>query len=171
MDVLVEASSRLAVGRPDLTVAIAGAGRDRSRLARLVADRAAPVRLLGRVPDDALAQLYACADVFAMLCRDRWFGLEQEGFGIVFLEAAACAVPQVAGDSGGAAEAVVDGATGLVVHRPRDAEQAVDSLARLLDDEGLRHRLGRAARARVETSFDYDTLAARLDVALGKLVD
>ncbi len=171
MDVLVEASSRLAVGRPDLTVAIAGGGRDRSRLARLVAERAAPVRLLGRVPDEALAQLYACADVFAMICRDRWFGLEQEGFGIVFLEAAACAVPQVAGDSGGAAEAVVDGATGLVVHRPRHVDQAVGSLARLLDDEGLRHRLGRAARARVETSFDYDTLAARLEVALGKLVD
>jgi glycosyltransferase involved in cell wall biosynthesis len=45
------------------------------------------------------------------------------------------------------------------------------SLAELLDDEGLRDRLGRAARARVETSFDYETLAARLEVALGKFVD
>jgi phosphatidylinositol alpha-1,6-mannosyltransferase len=171
MDVLVEAASRLVVGRPDLTVAIAGSGRDRGRLARSIAGGAAPVRLLGRVPDEVLPRLYACADVFAMLCRDRWAGLEQEGFGIVFLEAAACGVPQVAGDSGGAAEAVVDGATGLVVRRPRDAEQVARSLASLLDDEGLRERLGRAARARVEESFDYETLAGRLEVALGKLVD
>jgi phosphatidylinositol alpha-1,6-mannosyltransferase len=170
MDVLIDAASRLATARPDLTVAIAGTGRDRSRLERRIAGRAAPVRLLGRVPDDALPRLYGCADVFAMLCRDRWAGLEQEGFGIVFLEAAACAVPQVAGDSGGAAEAVVDGATGLVVRRPGDVEEVTASLARLLDDEGRRRRLGRAARARAESDFDYETLAARLDVALGKLV-
>jgi phosphatidylinositol alpha-1,6-mannosyltransferase len=171
MDVLIDAASRLSADRPDLTVAIAGTGRDRSRLERRIARVAAPVRLLGRVPDDALPRLYGCADVFAMLCRDRWAGLEQEGFGIVFLEAAACAVAQVAGDSGGAAEAVVDGATGLVVRRPGDVDQATASLARLLDNEGLRRRLGRAARARAESGFDYETLAARLDVALGKLGD
>ena len=65
-----------------------------------------------RVANDDLPALYGCADVFTMLCRNRWGGLEQEGFGIVFVEAAACGVPQVAGDSGGAAEAVVDGVTG-----------------------------------------------------------
>ena len=62
--------------------------------------------------------LLGSADVFAMACRNRWAGLEQEGFGIVFLEAAAAGVAQVAGDSGGAAEAVVDGETGLVVPTP-----------------------------------------------------
>ena len=108
-DVLVESAARLSEARPDLVVAIAGDGRDRSRLERLVARTAAPVRLLGRVPHDRLPALYGAADVFAMLCRDRWAGLEQEGFGIVFLEAAATGVPQVAGASGGAAEAVLDG--------------------------------------------------------------
>ena len=48
-----------------------------------------------------------------MVCRNRWFGLEQEGFGIVFLEAAAAGVPQLAGDSGGSHEAVIDGVTGI----------------------------------------------------------
>ena len=72
-------------------------------------------RFLGRVPDAALAPLLACADLFAMPCRDRWLGLEAEGFGIVFLEAAAAGVPVVAGRSGGSHEAVVDGATGFVV--------------------------------------------------------
>jgi phosphatidylinositol alpha-1,6-mannosyltransferase len=171
MDVLVEATSRISPSRNDLTVAIAGAGRDHGRLERIIASSMAPVRLLGRVPDDLLPRLYGCADVFAMLCRDRWAGLEQEGFGIVFLEAAACAVPQVAGDSGGAAEAVVDGATGLVVRQPHDVDEVARSLARLVDDEGLRQLLGRSGRTRVESSFDYDTLAARLEVALGEAVD
>ena len=93
MDVLIEAAAQLAPTRPDLVVAIGGSGRDRRRLDRLVSRTGAPVRMLGRVPDDDLAELYGCADVFAMLCRNRWGGLEQEGFGIVFIEAAAGGVP------------------------------------------------------------------------------
>ena len=59
------------------------------------------MRVLGRVSDEDRAALLGAADVFVMACRNRWLGLEQEGFGIVFLEAAAAGVPQVAGDSGG----------------------------------------------------------------------
>src|SRR5437588_842059 len=150
MDTLIAAAARLARDRPDLTVAVAGAGRDRSRLERLIRRSAAPVRLLGRVPDDDLPTLYGCADVFAMLCRKRWGGLEQEGFGIVFLESAACGVPQVAGDSGGAGEAVVDGETGFVVRRPHDGAAVAAALSRLLDDADLRRTQGGAARARAE---------------------
>jgi phosphatidylinositol alpha-1,6-mannosyltransferase len=168
MDVLIEAAARLASTRPDLVVAIGGSGRDRPRLDRLVSRRGAPVRLLGRVPDDDLAELYGCADVFAMLCRNRWGGLEQEGFGIVFLEAAACGVPQLAGDSGGAAEAVVDGRTGVVVDRPSDVESVVAALAGLLDDPDRRRAMGAAARARAVTEFGYDGLAARLAEVLAK---
>jgi phosphatidyl-myo-inositol dimannoside synthase len=166
MDVLIEAAGRLAAGRPDLTVAIAGAGRDRARLDRLVRSTGAPVRLLGRVADDRLPALYGCADVFAMCCRDRWAGLEQEGFGIVFLEAAACAVAQVAGDSGGAADAVDDGKTGLVVRRPGDPAAVASALADLLDDADRRSSLGAAARDRVEREFAYDVLTRRLMEAL-----
>ncbi|TMK88639.1 MAG: glycosyltransferase family 4 protein [Actinobacteria bacterium] len=166
MDTLIEAAARLAPLHPDLTVAIAGAGRDRGRLDRLVARSGAPVRLLGRVGDERLPSLYACADIFAMLCRNRWGGLEQEGFGIVFLEAAACGVPQVAGDSGGASEAVVDGETGLVVRRPESGDAAASTLARLLDDADLRRAQGQAARRRAEREYSYDVLAARLDHAL-----
>jgi phosphatidylinositol alpha-1,6-mannosyltransferase len=167
MDTLIAAARRLARTHTDLTVAIAGAGRDRHRLALLA--RGAPVRFLGRVPDDRLPALHGCADAFAMICRDRWGGLEQEGFGIVFLEAAACGVPQVAGASGGAADAVVDGQTGLIVRQPAGAGGAADTagaLGRLLDDPELRARLGDAARARAERDFAYDGLAARLRAAL-----
>ena len=168
MDVLIEAAARLAPTRPDLVVAIGGGGRDRSRLDRLVSRSGAPVRMLGRVPDDDLPELYGCADVFAMLCRNRWAGLEQEGFGIVFLEAAACGVPQIAGDSGGAAEAVADGETGLVVRRPSDAGAVAAALAGLLDDPGRRRAMGGAARARTVGEFGYDRLARRLGEVLAR---
>ena len=169
MDVLIDAAARLRPDHPNLVVLIAGSGRDRARLERRAAERQAPVRFLGRVPDDELPTLLGAADVFAMLCRNRWAGLEQEGFGIVFLEAAACGVPQVAGDSGGAAEAVVDGETGLVVHRPDDPGDVATALGRLLSDDNLRRRMGEQARRRAVDEFDYDLLAARLDAALRDL--
>ncbi len=166
MDVLIRSAAALSEGREDLTVAIAGGGRDRSRLDRLAREARAPVRLLGRVPDDDLPALYGCADVFAMLCRSRWAGLEQEGFGIVFLEAAATGVPQVAGASGGAAEAVVDGVTGTVVPDAGRVDAVTTALAGLLDDPGLRRRMGDAARQRAEAEFAYDVLVDRLAAAL-----
>ncbi|MGH9267490.1 MAG: glycosyltransferase, partial [Acidimicrobiales bacterium] len=109
--------------------------------------------------------LYGCLDVFALLCRDRPGGLE-EGFGIVFLEAAACGVAQVAGRSGGATDAVVDGVTGVVVDRPADVAAVAAALARLLGDDGARQRMGAAARQRVVAEFTYDHLSGRLAEAL-----
>lgn len=166
MDVLIAASSLLVGDYPDLMVLIAGTGRDRGRLERLVRHLRAPVRLLDRVHDDHLPGLLGAADIFAMLCRSRWGGLEQEGFGIVFLEAAACGVPQVAGESGGSADAVVHGETGLVVGRPADPVAAVAALRHLLDDADLRRRMGEAARRRAVDVFDYDLLASQLTAAL-----
>ena len=96
-DTVIRAAARLGPTHPDLLVAIAGGGRDRGRLERLARSTGAPVRFLGRVSDDDLPAAYGCADLFAMVCRNRWFGLEQEGFGIVFLEAAASGIPQIAG--------------------------------------------------------------------------
>jgi phosphatidylinositol alpha-1,6-mannosyltransferase len=168
MDVLIEAAARLAPERPDLVVAIGGSGRDRPRLERLVSRTGAPVRLLGRVPDPDLPALYGCADLSAMVCRNRWAGLEQEGFGIVFVEAAACGVPQVAGDSGGAAEAVAAGVTGLVVDAPDDPAAVARALAVLLDDAAVRARMGRAGRERAVREFGYDVLAGRLAEVLDR---
>ncbi|HZP30058.1 MAG TPA: glycosyltransferase family 4 protein [Acidimicrobiia bacterium] len=148
-------------GLPGVHVAIAGAGRDRARLERRSLPLGARARFLGRVPDAELPELYACADVFAMLCRDRWGGLEAEGFGIVFVEAAACGVPAVAGRSGGSHDAVVDGETGIVVD-PRDVGAARRAVAALLRDDSLRARMGAAARARAAGPLSYDVLAARL---------
>ncbi len=167
MDVLVDAAGLLAARFPDLTVAIAGRGRDAERLAGRVAEVGAPVRLLGGVSDEDLPRLVGAADVFAMLCRNRWLGLEQEGFGIVFLEAAAAGVPQVAGESGGAGEAVEDGVTGLLVRRPTEAGEVARAIGTLLDDPALAKKMGEAARSRAEASFGYDLLAPRLAASLG----
>lgn len=167
MDVLIEASVILSERFPDLTVAIAGRGRDSERLAGRVAEAGAPVQLLGGVSDEDLPRLVGAADVFAMLCRNRWLGLEQEGFGIVFLEAAAAGVAQVAGASGGADEAVEDGVTGVVVRQPNRPTEVARAIAGLLSDPDRRAAMGEAARLRAEASFDYDLLAPRLARSLG----
>ena len=165
-DVLLRAAGRLAPARPRLLVAIGGSGRDRDRLERVARAARAPARFLGRVPEADMAALYGCADVFAAPVRDRWAGLEQEGFGIVFVEAAAAGTPAVAGRSGGSHEAVEDGVTGLVVDRPGDAGAVADALVALLDDPGRRAAMGAAARRRVEAELDYDLLAPKLRAAL-----
>src|SRR5581483_7657204 len=78
IDVLIGAASRLKDRFPDVVVAIAGRGRDHARLQRLIGRAGAPVRLLGAVDAADLPLLYGSADLFVMLCRNRWAGLEQE---------------------------------------------------------------------------------------------
>jgi phosphatidyl-myo-inositol dimannoside synthase len=153
-DVVIDAVGALR----HVQLAIAGSGRDRKRLERRAG---ANTKFLGRVPDADAPALFAAADVFAMCCRRRWAGLEAEGFGIVFLEAAACGVPSVAGRSGGAHEAVVDGQTGFVVP-PRATAELRAALERLTGDQALRARMGDAARRRACDGFAGDDLVAHL---------
>ncbi len=169
-DTAIRAVAEMRRTHPDLVLAIAGTGRDADRLRKLAGELEAPVTFLGRVDHDDLPLVYGCANVFTMLCRNRWAGLEQEGFGIVFVEAAACGVPQVAGNSGGAAEAVEHQVTGIVVDPPggdRAVESTIEAFTGLLADDALRRRMGAAARRRAVERFSYDVLSARLGAALG----
>jgi len=168
-DTLLEAGALLVKRVPTLQIAIAGSGRDRARLERRARRLGSPVRFLGRVDDAEIAPLLASADVFAMLCRERWMGLEQEGFGIVFLEASSCAVPVVAGQSGGSAEAVVNQLTGIVLDPPNDAQAVAAALERLLGDDVLRASIGTAGRRRAEHEFTHDRLAALLHEELERI--
>ena len=161
-DTLIEVAATLRASRPRLQVLIGGGGRDAKRLQKLIDKLGAPVRMLGRVTDEQLPRLYGCADVSAMLCRSRWGGLEQEGFGIVFSEAASCGVPQIAGKSGGAADAVLDGLTGKVVQNPSDVAQVASTVNQLLDDAFLRSLMSVASRERALTTFDYNVLTKSL---------
>lgn len=166
MDVLIRAAARLAPTHPDLVVGIAGDGRDRGRLERLAAALGAPVIFLGRLSEGDLPRFVAAGDLFAMLCRQRWGGLEQEGFGIVFLEAAAAGLPSVAGRSGGSHEAVEHGVGGIVVDDPTDVDAVAAAVGALVDDPASRQQMGAAARARAERELSYDRLAATLQEAL-----
>ncbi|MFD8383573.1 glycosyltransferase family 4 protein [Streptomyces sp. NPDC059679] len=119
----------------------------------------------GGVRHRAMPSYYAAADVFAMPCRTRKGGLEVEGLGIVFLEAAAAGLPVLAGDSGGAPDAVRDGDTGHVVDG-RATRAVADRLIALLQDRPAARAMGGKGRAwvRQEWSWDasYRTLARLL---------
>lgn len=102
-----------------------------------------PVKFLGNLPDDRLAEVYAQADIFAMTSINH--GLSVEGFGLVYLEASAHGLPIIAHAVGGVGEAVVDNVTGLLV--PPDEPVALTAaFARLLGDAALRQQLGAAGR-------------------------
>ncbi len=162
MDTLLRASVQLRSTFPDLHVALGGAGRDRSRLERLARRLDAPVTFLGRVPDERLSEWLGASDLMVMDCRSRWLGLEQEGFGIVFVEAAASGVAQVAGRSGGSHEAVLDGVTGEVVENSRSARALAAAMKSLLINPDRRHEYAHNARVLATTRFEWDILAGRL---------
>jgi len=165
-DTLIRAAAVLRSSRPNLQVLIGGSGRDTDRLQKLITQLHAPVHMLGRVSNEQLPLLYGCADLSAMLCRSRWGGLEQEGFGIVFSEAASCGVPQIAGNSGGAADAVVDGVTGTVVQEPSNVARVATAINDLMENSALRRSMGDASRERALQNFDYDVLTKALATVL-----
>lgn len=118
------------------------------------------IRMAGYVPAAELPAYYAAADAFIMpVIHEREKG-SVEGFGLVFLEAAACGTPCIAGRSGGVPDAVVDEETGLLVDGRRPAEVAT-AIERLVDDAGLRARLARQAGARATAGFEVHALFQR----------
>jgi len=167
-DTLIDAAARLADTHPGIQVVIAGTGRDEARLRRQIGQSGSPARLLGFVDDADLPALYGCADVFAMLCRERWAGLEQEGFGIVFVEAAAAGCPQIAGKSGGSDEAVAHGETGYVIDDPKNADEVAGAISRVLKDPQRSEAMRAASRSWAVENFSYDLLAERLRQALAQ---
>jgi phosphatidylinositol alpha-1,6-mannosyltransferase len=166
MDTLIRASMRLAERFVNLRVVIGGAGRDRARLERLVAKLGAPVTFLGRVDDDLLPRWIAASDLMVMDCRSRWFGLEQEGFGIVFVEAAACALAQVAGRSGGSDEAVINGVTGVVVANSRSDRDLANAIGDLVLDDRRRAAFAQRSREVALSNYSWDVLAQELSIQL-----
>jgi phosphatidylinositol alpha-1,6-mannosyltransferase len=166
-DALIRALPALRRRVSDPALLVVGDGPDRSRLARLARESGveSAVTFTGAVPWQDLPEHYAAGDVYAMPCRTRRGGLDVEGLGIVYLEASATGLPVVAGDSGGAPDAVRPGETGFVVDG-RDRAQLVDRLAWLLTDRELAARMGSAGRAWVEAQWRWDTQAARLRTLL-----
>jgi phosphatidylinositol alpha-1,6-mannosyltransferase len=156
---LIDAVARLRAGGSDCGLMLVGKGRTERALRLHAAERGVPARFAVDVPWDALPGLYAAMDIFAMPCRSRWGGLEVEGLGLVYLEAAATGLPVVTGDSGGAPETVDPGVTGYVAH---DEDDLVGALGMLLDDGDRRLEMGAAGRRRIEDRYTWDGVVARL---------
>jgi len=162
-DRLVDAVGLLRHEFPGLELGIVGDGRLRDRLwrkaVRLGISRR--VHLAGEVKDEALRTWLRAADIFASPCRVRWGGLEVEGFGLVFAEAALMGLPVLAGRSGGAIEAVKTGETGLAVCGSR-VEEVAEGLRRLLllsEDE--RQTLGEVGRGLALSRHTREVVGAR----------
>ncbi|MDK0519037.1 glycosyltransferase family 4 protein [Streptomyces sp. ML-6] len=166
-DTLILAMPKILAQVPDAVLLIVGGGPYADDLERLAVRTGvdASVRFTGPVPWEELPAHYGAGDVFAMPCRTRRGGLDVEGLGIVFLEASATGLPVVAGDSGGAPDAVLDGETGWVV-RGGSSEEAADRIVTLLRDPELRRRMGERGRAWVEEKWRWDLLAERLRALL-----
>ena len=159
-DVLVAGWPRVLARHPGARLLLVGGGPAEARLRRAVTDRGLTGSVTFTGPVDA-AQLpghYAAGDVFAMPCRTRRAGLDVEGLGMVFLEAAACARPVVAGTSGGAPEAVREGITGNVVD-PHSPAAVADCIAGLLEDPDRARAMGAAGRAWVEERWSWTRIA------------
>lgn len=162
-DVLVEAWPRVLVSHPRALLLVVGDGPARRRLKRTAGRLgvAASVRFLSDVSWVDMPAVYAAGDVFALPCRTRLLGLEPEALGIVFLEAAACGLPVVAGRSGGAPETVVDGDTGHVVD-PRSVTEVADAMCALLADPQGARAMGARGREWVVRRYSSDAAAATL---------
>ncbi|MBU6531199.1 glycosyltransferase family 4 protein [Streptomyces mayonensis] len=166
-DTLIRAMPRVLAAEPDAVLLIVGGGPYEKDLRRLAHDTgvAASVRFTGAVPWPELPAHFGAGDVFAMPCRTRRGGLDVEGLGIVYLEASATGLPVVAGDSGGAPDAVLDGETGWVV-RGGDPDESADRITTLLADPELRRRMGGRGRTWVEEKWRWDLLAEHLRALL-----
>ncbi len=157
-DLAIEAVARLRDELPGLRFLIVGDGDQRERLESLATERGVADRVIfaGSLDDAELPACYAASDVFIHPNRDD--GGDIEGFGIVFLEAAATERPSIGGNTGGVPEAVADGETGLLVSG-EDADELAAAIRRLAGDAELRARLGKAGRERVLAGFTWEHTA------------
>jgi phosphatidylinositol alpha-1,6-mannosyltransferase len=162
-DVLINALPLIREWVPDAALLLVGGGPSRDDLTRQAAAHglSGDVVITGSVPWAELPAYYAAGDVFAMPCRTRWRGADVEGLGVVFLEAAACGLPVVAGRSGGAPDAVRQGSTGVVVD-PMSVSDVAGAITPLLLDPGTAQTMGAAGRLWMEHEWRWDDSAARL---------
>lgn len=159
-DNLIRALPRLIEEGADIKLALIGIGEDEDYLAGLVRDAGILNRVvfLGHVPTEDLPRWYNLCDVFAMPNRD--IDGDVEGFGMVFLEAAACGKPVLAGDTGGTADAVKQGVTGLRVDG-NNIDAIADGLLTLLTDRERSKIMGLAGYQRAVTEFSWEAVAAK----------
>jgi phosphatidylinositol alpha-1,6-mannosyltransferase len=140
----------------NLNYLVVGTGKKRKEYQKLAEELniANHVRFVGNVPEAELPAVFNLAHAYVGVSR-RADGSRVEGFGVALAAASACGLPVIAGQSGGLAEAVRDGETGLVVN-PEDPEAVAAALKRLVGDQLLARRLGQSGRKAIETYYNWD---------------
>ena len=163
-DQLIKAMPEVLKQFPKSKLLLVGTGNYQKRLERLVRNLKVEESVIftGRVDHDLLPDYFRLGDIFAAPCRSRYGGLEVEGLGIVYLEASACGVPVIAGKSGGAPDAVLDGKTGLLVNG-RDHREVSAALIKLLSDQPLRQKMGADGRVWMEQLWSWEGIGARFE--------
>lgn len=170
-DQMLQAWPNVLAAVPEAQLAIVGSGPQEAQLLATIEDLSisGSVQLLGHVSDAQLPSLYASADVFAMPNRTLPDG-DTEGFGLVFLEAAAAGTPSVAGRAGGAVDAVIDGKTGFLVDG-MDVGAISFAITELLTNEVRRVEMADAARSHALTQGWEDKAGELVDYMNGLLND
>jgi len=168
-DVVLRALSEVVRTVPDVGYVIVGDGDDLDYLNRLAVEYGVQENVIfaGRVSDAELPLLYNACDAFIMCSREERTrrGILAEGFGIALIEASACGKPVIAGRSGGIADAVQDGITGLLVN-PVDTQEVASAIVRLLQEPDLAKRLGENGRRWVENEMNWTRAAEQFQRAM-----
>ncbi len=166
-DHLIQALPQILKSVPDAHILMVGQGPYLSHLKKLVArhNLNEHVSFIGRIQYAQLPQYICAGDVFAMPSRSRFFGLEVEGLGIVYLEASACGLPVIAGSSGGAPDAVLDGVTGFVVDGENKHEIAAAAI-KLLNDGDKAQAIGLAGREWIIEKWRWEIWSQRFNELL-----
>jgi phosphatidylinositol alpha-1,6-mannosyltransferase len=171
-DRVLRAMEAVLKGAPDAVCVVAGGGPCEAELRRLaqgLPGLRGHVLFAGPASDLERADFYNACDVFAMPCQGPAEG-DAEGSGRAFLEAGACGKPVVAGRSGGAPDAVVDGYNGLLVD-PWDAEDVAYGLTMLLTDRDYAQRLGENGLRRVREELSWEKVAERVREEIRRAVE
>lgn len=148
---------------PDLVYVLAGVGDYKETLQKIARDLDVEKHILftNFVADGDIPDIYSAADVYVMASREGSETGDIEGFGITYLEASAAGLPVVAGNSGGAADAVQHGVTGILVD-PTDVGAVGEAILDLFRNRERARTLGEAGKARVSREFSLEMRAARI---------
>ena len=168
-DHLIEAMPEILKSIPQAHLLLVGEGPYREHLQTLVKKHnlEASVTFIGRIQYKDLPTYICVGDIFAMPSRSRLMGLEVEGLGIVYLEASSCGLPVLAGDSGGAPDALVQNETGLVVNGTDD-QQIATAAIKLLTDIELSKKMGLAGRQWIIDNWRWEIWSKDFEKLLNK---
>jgi phosphatidylinositol alpha-1,6-mannosyltransferase len=166
-DNLIQAMPAVLKKIPNAHLLLVGEGPYRKHLEKLVLKSSLEqnVTFAGRIMYDRLPSYLSAADLFAMPSRSRFFGLEVEGLGIVYLEASACGIPVVAGNSGGAPDAVLEGVTGLCVDGT-NIEQITAAIVEICSDAERASHMGAAGRNWIVNQWRWDIWSKEFNALL-----